>query len=133
MKKQIASFAVPAAFMAVMIFGNSLGAATIGVTYTLTGTANVVGGTGTTLTLDALATGSVLSASAAVNALWNPVAYSDEGILNLTTGLLNGTFTFTFAEGAQLFGTLFEDDTAVLQSPTQTGPFIQALTFTGGT
>jgi hypothetical protein len=54
-------------------------------------------------------------------------------VLDLTTNLLNGNFTLTFADGDTLIGKIFEDDTAIDTSPSQTGPFPQTLTFTGGT
>jgi hypothetical protein len=105
----------------------------IPVTYSLTGVGIVQSATDTTLTLTAQASGSVLSGDPGFNAAWNPVTYSDEAVLDLNTGLLNGSFTFTFADGQTLTGSVFEDNTAILASPTQTGPFTQTLTFTGGT
>jgi hypothetical protein len=105
----------------------------IPVTYSLAGTGTVVGATSTTLTLEAAAIGSVLSGNAGLNTTWNPVAYSDEAVLDLNTGLLQGSFTFAFADGQTLSGNVFEDNTAILASPTQTGPFTQTLTLTGGT
>src|SRR6185312_2584558 len=97
----------------------------IAITYSLTGTGTVVGATATTLTLDAQASGSVLSNDPGRNAAWNPVSYSDQSVLDLTTNLLNGNFTLTFADGDTLTGKVFEDDTAIDTSPTQTGPFPQ--------
>jgi hypothetical protein len=108
-------------------------AASIPVTYSFGGTATVVGATATTLTLEADAAGSFLSGNAALNAFWNPITYSDLSVLDLNTGLLNGTFTFVFENGDTLMGNVSEDDSAVDASPTQTGPFSQTLTFTGGT
>jgi hypothetical protein len=108
-------------------------AESVAITYSLTGTGTVVGGTATTLDLDAQAAGSILSSDASLNAAWNPVSYSDQSVLDFTTNLLNGTFTFTLADGATLTGNVFEDQTAADTSPTQTGPFPQTLTFTGGT
>lgn len=105
----------------------------IALTYSLTGVGNVVSSTPTTLTLIAQANGSVLSGNSGLNAAWNPVSYSDRSVLDLTTGLLNGTFTLSLASGDELFGDVFEDDSAIDASPTQTGPFPQTLTFTGGT
>src|SRR4051794_30852275 len=133
MKQSIATYAAWAAFLVILVLADPARAATIGFTYNLTGNAQVVDGTATTLTLDAMATGSIVSNDLALNNAWNPVIYSDESVLDLNTGLLNGTFTIFFADGATLTGTLFEDDSAVLQSPTETGPFPQTLTFTGGT
>jgi MYXO-CTERM domain-containing protein len=52
-------------------------------------------------------------------------------VVDLTTGLNNGSFSMTFANGDMISGDLFEDDSAVLT--TNTGPFTQKLTFTGGT
>jgi hypothetical protein len=103
------------------------------ISYSLSGIGTVVDATDTTLTLDAQADGSVLSSDPGRNALWNPVTYSDQSVLDSTTNLLNGTFSLSFADGGTLTGDVFEDDSVVDASPTQTGPFTQTLTFTGGT
>lgn len=108
-------------------------ASSIAVTYAFGGTATVVGATATTLTLEADAAGTFLSGNSALNSSWNPITYSDLSVLDLNTGLLNGTFTFLFENGDTLLGNVSEDDSAVDASPTQTGPFTQTLTFTGGT
>lgn len=108
-------------------------AGAIGVSYSLAGTGTVVDATSDTLTLDASALGSVLSGDADLDTAWNPVTYSDEAVLDLNTGLLQGKFTLSFADGQTLSGNVFEDNTAILASPTQTGPFTQTLMFTGGT
>lgn len=108
-------------------------AGSIAITCNLAGTGTVVGSTPTTLMLNAQATDSVLSSDPALNAAWNPISYSDQSVLELTTNLLNGSFTMGFADGDTLVGTVFEDDTAVNNSPSQTGPFPQTLTFIGGT
>ena len=108
-------------------------AESVAITYNLTGTGTVVGGTATTLDLDAQAAGSILSSDLGLNGAWNPVSYSDESGLDFTTNLLNGKFTFSLADGDTLTGKVFEDQTAPDTSPTQTGSFPQTLTFTGGT
>ncbi len=72
---------------------------TINITYSLTGMATVTGMTSTTLDLSGAFTGSVDQANPAKNALWNPVTYSDVSQANLSTGLLTGAFTITFANG----------------------------------
>ncbi|MEO8127831.1 MAG: hypothetical protein ABI822_12105 [Bryobacteraceae bacterium] len=87
---------------------------------------------GTTLLLDGLFTGSILSGNAALNTVWNPVTYTDQSVASLITGLLNGTFSITFANGDMLSGDLFEDVSALIATG-GTGPFTQTLTFTGGT
>jgi hypothetical protein len=117
------------AVLAIIASGVPAKADWIPVTCSLTGTGTVVGATSTTLTLDAAALGSVLSGNAGLNTAWNPVTYSDEAVLDLNTGLLNGSFTLSFADGETLSGNVFEDNTAILASPTQTGPFTQTLTF----
>ncbi len=71
-----------------------------------------------------------LSASPALNAAWNPVTYSDHNVIDLTTGLLNGTLMMTFANADELFGNLFEDVSA-LAATGGIGPFTQTSTFTG--
>ncbi len=87
---------------------------------------------GTILTLDALANGSILSGNPALNAIWNPVAFHTHDFLDITTGLDNGIFSINFANGDILSGNLFEADSPALLA-TNTGPFTQILTFTGGT
>lgn len=105
----------------------------IAITYTLIGTGTVQSATDTTLTLVASANGSFLSGNAGQDAAWNPISYSDTSILDFTTNLLNGVFTLTLADGDTLTGDVFEDQTVPDTSPSQTGPFSQVLTFTGGT
>jgi hypothetical protein len=87
---------------------------------------------GSTLIIDGFQAGSILSANPGLNAIWNPVTYTDHSVVDLTTGLLNGTVIMTFADGNMLFGNLFEDVTQVVAMG-GTGPFTQILTFTGGT
>ena len=119
--------------LAVIVPATPAHADPIAITYSLTGTGTVVSATDTTLTLAAQAGGSVLAGNADLNAALNPVAYSDLSILDLTTSLLNGNFILSFANGDTLFGKVFEDDSVVDASLSQTGPFPQILTFTGGT
>jgi len=107
-------------------------AATIAVTYSFDG--GPVGPevpSGTTLTVDHFSTGSVVSGSASLNATWNPVTYLSHDVIDLTTGLLNGTFTMTFADGNTLLGTLFVDLSQAFVNGT--GPTPQTFTITGGT
>ena len=107
-------------------------AATIAVTYSFTGgPAGPEVPVGTTLTVDHFSTGSVLSDSPSLNAIWNPVTYSSHDVIDLTTGLLNGTFTMTFADGDTLSGNLFVDLSQAFVNGT--GPTPQTFTFTGGT
>ena len=54
-------------------------------------------------------------------------------MLDLTTNLLNGTFSLVVADGDTLFGNVSEDQAVPDTSPTGTGPFPQTLIFTGGT
>jgi hypothetical protein len=84
------------------------------------------------LHLQASATGSLNAFDPALNSALNPVTFDTKDVLDLSTGLDNGTFTWTFANGDTLTGTMFEDDTAV-NFATNTGPFLQNLTITGGT
>ena len=107
---------------------------TIGITYNFSGAGveapPVV--IGTTLFLDGTVTGgSVVTSDPGLNALWNPVAFHDTCEADLLTGQLTGVFTFTFANGDVLSGSIFEDVSQVL--PTQSGPYSGTLTFTGGT
>jgi hypothetical protein len=107
-------------------------ASSIAITYSLAGgpiAPPVV--SGTSLILDGLFTGSILSGDPGLDTVWNPVTYSDHSVVDLTTGLLNGTFNIVFANGDTLFGNVAEDVSAVVA--TGTGPYTQTLTFTGGT
>jgi hypothetical protein len=107
-------------------------AATIAVTYSFDG--GPVGPEvpiGTTLTVDHFSTGSVLSANPSLNAIWNPVTYLSHDVIDLTTALLNGAFTMTFADGNTLSGNLFVDLSQAFANGT--GPTPQTFTFTGGT
>jgi hypothetical protein len=104
----------------------------IAITYSLTGTGTVLTSTDTTLTLVAQASASVLSGDAGLNAAWNPATYSDQSVLDLTTSLLNGNFTFSLANGDSSTGNVFEDQSAI-DATSGTGPFTQTLTLTGGT
>jgi hypothetical protein len=105
---------------------------TIGITYSFAGAPSAPPVlTGTILTLDGLANGSILSGNPGLNAIWNPVTFHTHNVVDVTTGQNNGSFSMTFANSDTLSGNLFEDDSAVLA--TNTGPFTQTLTFTGGT
>ena len=84
------------------------------------------------LHLQASANGSVDEFNPIVNAAWNPVTFDTKDTLDLSTGLDNGTFKWTFANGDTLTGAMFEDDTAV-DFATNIGPFLQTLTFMAGT
>jgi hypothetical protein len=124
---------VGAACLLTCIASVSAQAATISISYNLSGGPTgppVV--SGTNLILDGLFTGSILSGSPALNAVWNPVTYTDHSVADLTTGLLNGTFSMTFANGEMLSGKVFENVAALIATG-GTGPFTQTLTFTGGT
>lgn len=105
----------------------------IAVSYSLTGTGTVIGSTATTLTLNTEANGSILSGDSTLNTAWNPISYSELCVLDLTTNLLQGDFTISFQNGDTLTGSDLEDDSVIDASPSQTGPFTQTLTFTGGT
>ena len=98
--------------VAILALACSLGlqasAATIAVTYSFDG--GPVGPEvpiGTILTVDHFSTGSVLSANPSLNTIWNPVTYLSHDVIDLTTGLLNGAFTMTFADGNTLSGQSF--------------------------
>jgi len=88
------------AFMIVLAVGLPTPAATVGITYSFTGGPTgppVV--SGTNLILDGFFSGSIVSGNPALNAVWNPVTYSDHSVVDTTTGLLNGAFSMTFADG----------------------------------
>ena len=108
-------------------------AGTVGVTFSFAGTE--VGPpvqSGATLIIDNSATGSFLTYDPALNAIWNPVTFTLHCVLDLNTGFINGTSTFTFADGAKLFGNEFEDVRALVTTG-GIGPFTEIYTFTGGT
>lgn len=108
-------------------------AGTVSVTYSFTGgltSAPVINGN--FLTVDGIGTGSVDEFDPAVNAIWNPVTLDTFDDVNLNTGINNGTFTMTFANGDTVTGTLYENDQLV-NINTATGPITQTLTFTSGT
>ena len=121
------------ALFGVLALAASAHADSIPITYSLSGMGTVVGSTNTTLTLVGQFGGSVLSSDPNLNAAWNPVSYTDHSVADLTTGLLNGTFSFAFANGETLSGNVSEDVSAVIASPNGTGTFTQTLSFTGGT
>ncbi len=113
------------------MMGVSLLAGTIGISYSFagapTGPPTI---TGNILTIDGLASGSVTQADPALNAIWNPVSFHTHNVVDLTTGLNNGSFFMTFANGEMLSGDLFENDSMVIAAGA--GPFSQTLSFTGG-
>jgi hypothetical protein len=121
------------ALLATLTAAISMRADSIPLSYSLTGNGTVIASTDTTLTLNTEAGGSILSNDSALNTAWNPVSYSELCVLDFTTNLLQGAFTITLQNGDTLTGTDLEDDSVVDASPTQTGPFSQTLTFTGGT
>lgn len=108
-------------------------AGSIAIIYNLSGTGNVVDSTATTLTLDATASGSLMSGIPALDALWNPISYTDESVLDFTTNLLHGNFVLMLQDGDTLIGIVDEDQTIPDTSAEGTGAFPQTLTFTGGT
>lgn len=87
--------------------------------------------TGTTVTFESAATGSILSNDPGLSTGWNPVMFHCYDAIDLTTALDNAIFTLTFANGDTLFGSLVDDDSTVLA--TFTGPYTAIMTFTGGT
>ena len=79
-------------------------ASSIAITYSYAGTATgpeVV--SGTTLTVDHLLSGSILSGNPGLNAALNPVTGQDHDVIDLTTGILDGSVSFMFANGERLF------------------------------
>lgn len=102
-------------------------AATIAITYSYAGTQigpEVV--SGTTLTVEHLLNGSILSGNPGLNAALNPLTGQDHDVIDLTTAMLDGTVTFLFANGERLFGT---QHVIGLDANSQ----MQLLTFSGGT
>lgn len=112
--------------------GIQANAATIAVTYSLAGALTgppVV--SGTTLTIDEVATGSIVSGNPALNAIWNPVTDNVHSVVDLTKGLANGTVSLKFADGNTLFGKEFADVSKV--NAMGGGPSTETFTFIGGT
>ncbi len=106
--------------------GVQANAATIAVTYSFAG--GPVGPeimSGTTLTVDHLSTGSVLSSSPSLNAIWNPFTLLSHDVVDYASLTLHGDSTITFADGSTLFGHQFVDFANPLVPET--------LIFTGGT
>jgi len=102
-------------------------AATIAITYTYAGTATGPGViSGMTLTIEHLLSGSILSEDPGLNAALNPVTGQDHDVIDLTTGILDGSVSFMFANGETLFG---NQHVVGLDTSSQT----QMLTFSGGT
>jgi hypothetical protein len=102
-------------------------AATIAITYTYAGTATGPGViSGMTFTIEHLLSGSILSEDPGLNAALNPVTGQDHDVIDLTTGILDGSVSFMFANGEKLFG---NQHVVGLDASSQT----QMLTFSGGT
>lgn len=123
MSNQKRSLWIPLIALALATSGPSFGAS-IPVTYSFTGSTTSATMVGSFLMLTGAAEGTVNGLSG--------VSDTDQGSLNLMTGLNNGTFLLTFPDGDTAFGNLFENDSAVNPMTTM-GPFTQILTFTGGT
>ncbi len=108
-------------------------AGTISITYSFTGgliPPPVI--TGGFVHVNGAGTGSVNQWNPLLNAVWNPVTFDTMDHVSLATGLNNGSFNMTFADGSMLSGMLFEDDSMV-NLTTGTGPFTQTLAFAAGT
>jgi hypothetical protein len=124
---------IAALFALVCTLGVASRAESLAITYHFsgapTGPPTIVG---PTYTVNTQATGDIDSSNLTLNAAWNPVENQTQDVIDLTTGMNNGTFTLTFADGGMLFGNLSEDDSLVVAGG-GTGPFTQTLTFTGGT
>ena len=112
-----------------------LKADTISISYSAAGLApaNTPVITPTTFSFDSTATGTLTQWSPAVNALWNPVSFAGQDVVDLTSGIDNATFTLTFADGDTLTGNLVGNVSAILSSPTGAGTATEVWTFTGGT
>jgi hypothetical protein len=102
-------------------------------TFNLTGSGSTpTGSTPTTLSITSHETGSFITGNPGLNAAWNPLTYTANEVIDLNTGLLNGTFSIVFADSSTLFGNVALDVSEVI-SPTGNGSFSGGLTFTGGT
>jgi hypothetical protein len=106
--------------------GVQANAATIAVNYSFTG--GPVGPevmSGAILTVDHLSTGSMLSSSPSLNAMWNPFTLLSHDVVDYAALTLNGVSTLTFADGSTLYGHQFVD----FSNPI----YPETLTLTGGT
>ncbi len=79
-----------------------------------------------TLIADHLLSGSILSGNSALNTALNPITGQDHDTIDLTTGILDGSVSFMFANGETLLGTQHVVGL-------NTGSQMQTLMFTGGT
>ncbi|MGH9345180.1 MAG: PEP-CTERM sorting domain-containing protein [Terriglobia bacterium] len=136
MHKNITSnpaLAVAGLFMAASMASIPAQADLIPFTFNLTGIGSTTtGSTATTLSITSNETGSLLSDNPGWNAAWNPLTYTANEVVDLNTGLLNGTFSIAFADSSTIFGDVALDVAEVI-SPTGDGSFSGTLTFTGGT
>lgn len=102
-------------------------------TFNLTGNGSTpTSSTPTTLSITSHETGSFLTSNPGLNAALNPLTYTANEVIDLNTGLLNGTFNIVFADSSTLFGNVALDVSEAI-SPTGDGSFSGGLTFTGGT
>lgn len=118
------------AFMAIPVTAGTVSIAWSGAGVAPAGTPVV---TATTLSFTSTATGSLTQWNPAVNALWNPVGFQGQDVVNLNTGIDNASITLTFADGDTLTGNLVGNVSAILASPTGAGTAQETWTFTGGT
>jgi hypothetical protein len=79
-----------------------------------------------TLTVEHLLSGSILSGNPGLDAALNPVTGQDHDVIDLTTGILDGSVSFLFANGESLFGT---QHVVGVDASSQ----MQVLTFSRGT
>lgn len=103
------------AFMAIPLTAGTVSIAWSGAGVAPAGTPVV---TATTLSFTSTATGSLTQWNPAVNALWNPVGFQGQDVVNLNTGIDNASITLTFADGDTLTGNLVGNVSAILASPT---------------
>ncbi len=124
--------AVPSLLFVALISNQPAAADTVSLSYNFSGSLVAPPSiNGSVLTADSLASGNVTQWNSSVNALWNPVIFQAHSVVDLTTGLNNGTFTMLFADGDTLQGRLFEDDSGSASNGAGVAP--QTLTFTAGT
>jgi hypothetical protein len=114
-------------------FAHTAQAASIPITVNLNTVTTSLIPSATTLAITNIGSGTITTNDSSLNAAWNPVSFYDRCMVDLSTGQLTGTAYLVIARGDTLIATETEDVSAVITSPTQTGPYTGSLVFIGGT
>ncbi|MGH9518966.1 MAG: PEP-CTERM sorting domain-containing protein [Terriglobales bacterium] len=111
--------------------GLPLHANTIGLTYRATGVdpATTPVTANGTLSFESLAVGALTDVNAAVT--WDPVTFTGQDVVTLSSGMDDALFTLTFTDGDTLSGNLAANVSEILANGS--GTAAETWTFTGGT